>query len=143
MNSKKAIEILKKQKEYLINTPSEKINELWLIQTEYYFRKFFKEESWQVRLITSYKFPLITEENFDTRFIVIKQRLVMFLDNSIQVIEDVGIEIPYKNFLSRLSDGWLIAILTFTTVTSFSLGGWVYTHYYQSPINYNNCKPQK
>ena len=143
MNSKKAIEILNKQKKHLLETPAEKLTDLWLIQTEYYFRKFFKEDSWQVRLITSYKFPEISEENFDNRFVVIKQRLVMFLDNSIQVIEDVGIEIPYKNFLSRLSDGWLIAILTFTTVTSFSLGGWVYTHYYLSPANCTNCKPKK
>lgn len=133
MKKQKSINILNNQKNKL-NIPN-KNDENWIIQTASYVKEIFGEESTEFEFIKKFTFEVEASTYSPKEEILASQVIKMekakgFIDNCIETINQKGLpKIKNGNFLQKLSDTWLSALLlmllsTIATV-SFFLGQYV------------------
>lgn len=121
MTNKRAAEILQRQIDRL---QSKDINyDLWVIQTEYYIKEFFKEASFQYKYSDSLFAPQIHEQNYNYKLESFITKNTNFLKNCIEIINEVGIKSPEgRNYLYRFNDAWLTVILSIGITFIFGIG---------------------
>lgn len=127
MNKKNAIKILEVQKSKLENNSIYK-DETWVFQTASYIKDFFGENSTEYSFISQFNFMvkvLNTTSNDETLRLLNekKEKVATFIDNCIETIRNKGILKEEKvNFLNRLGNGPLVAIIVFIVPSLIGLG---------------------
>lgn len=120
MKRSNAITILKSQKEKLINSSIK--DRIWIIQTSNYIKSFLGEQSDEYRFIINILSFNPSTPTKDGRKDNI-QMIMDFIDNCIEIIKNKGLyKPPYKNFLQKINNAWLIAIITGIISVSFFAG---------------------
>lgn len=121
MTKQRAISVLQKQ---IVKLGQEDFNpKIWRMQTNTYLESFFGENSRQCDYIDSYYF--FTQNSglnisVDDR----KHSATKFLNDCIDLITDIGLHKPEPkgNFISRLPEGWAVAIVLGLVTFSYWLG---------------------
>ena len=121
MNSRKAIEILQKQKLKLDN-PNFLKDENWVFQTASYIKDFFGENSTEYFFISKFQFSayysnLDSKQDAIGRLNAQTPKAKKYLENCIETISNKGLyKQPKTNFLNRISDTalWTIISISFT-----------------------------
>jgi len=116
MTVKKAIDILKSQKEKLEDFDNK--NQNWVFQTASYIKDFFGENSTEFSFISQFHFHVVSS-NWDSpedvrRWLAEKPiEAKPFLDNCVETLQHKGLfKQPKQNFLNRLSDTALWTIIS-------------------------------
>jgi len=127
MTVKKAIEILKKQRDKL-DSPKSNNNQNWIFQTASYVKDFFGEDSTEFSFISQFHFHVVST-NYDRpddirRWLAEKPiEARRFLDNCIETLEHKGLfKQPKQNFLNRLSDTALWTLIPLIGTGLLSIG---------------------
>ena len=128
MNSKKAIEILKIQIEKLDN-PKIRKDENWIFQTASYIKDFFGKESAEYSFISNFNFK-VPFNQYDNKSFPIEQlnlkilKSRQYLENCIETIKVKGLyKHPKPNFISRISETALWAIISISIPGLLTIGG--------------------
>lgn len=139
MNSKKAIEILKKQIQKLDDSTFFK-DENWVFQTASYIKDFFGENSTEYAFISKFEFKAYYtnygNENDAIRELNSKTpKAKKYLENCIETISNKGLyKHPKTNFLNRISDSALWSIITFLLPIVF-FSGYYFGNLYSNTQN--------
>jgi len=126
MRLKKAIEILKGQKDKLQSFENQ--NQNWVFQTASYIKDFFGENSTEFSFISQFRFEVVSS-NWDSsedirRWLAEKPvEAKHFLDNCIETLQQKGLfKLPGQNFLSRLTETALWTIISIAVPGLISIG---------------------
>ncbi|MBN8790414.1 MAG: hypothetical protein J0I84_25320 [Terrimonas sp.] len=126
MTVKKAIDILKSQKEKLEDFDNK--NQNWVFQTASYIKDFFGENSTEFSFISQFHFHVVSS-NWDSpedvrRWLAEKPiEAKPFLDNCVETLQHKGLfKQPKQNFLNRLSDTALWTIISIAIPGLVSIG---------------------
>jgi hypothetical protein len=153
--TQKAIEILNIQKSKLDSGKS--LNDgIWRIQLLSYIATYFSENSTEYKFLSKKHFYV---DEYDSRAYRIsensiqddlKEKIVQareFIDNCIETLKNTGIyRKPKSNFLSRVSENWLIficGIIISVLVGIFYIGYWYGQHSSLTPPFVTNQKAEK
>jgi hypothetical protein len=128
MTVKKAIDILKNQKEKLDRPNEFHRDENWVFQTASYIKDFFGDKSTEFSFISQFSFGVL-RSNWDSdkdvsRWIADKPiQVKKFLDNCIETLQHKGLfQHQRQNFLYRLSDTALWTIISIAVPGLISVG---------------------
>jgi len=127
MKLKKAIEILEKQKQKVLD-PEYPNNDEWIVQTASYIKDFFGFDSTEYFRIANFKWSIkvINTTSKDDRKYFLKEKkenIVLFLDNCKQTLENKGLfKEPKSNLLSDKNNAELIGIIFTISSIIFGIG---------------------
>lgn len=128
MTVKKAIEILKNQKDKLDRPNEFHRDENWVFQTASYIKDFFGDKSTEYSFISQFSFGVL-RSNSDSdedvrRWIADKPiQVKKYLDNCIETLQHKGLfKQPKHNFLYRLSDTAFWTLLPLVGTGLLSIG---------------------
>jgi hypothetical protein len=128
MTVKKAIAILKNQKEKLDHPTEFHRDENWVFQTASYIKDFFGDNSTEYSFISQFRFGVL-RSNWDSdqdvsRWIAEKPiQAKKYLDNCIETLQNKGLyNLPKQNFVNRLNDTALWAIISISIPALISIG---------------------
>lgn len=128
MTVKKAIDILKNQKDKLDRPNEFHRDENWVFQTASYIKDFFGDKSTEYSFISQFSFGVL-RSNWDSdedvrRWIADKPiQVKKYLDNCIETLQNKGLlQQPRQNFLYRLSDTALWTLLPLVATGLLSIG---------------------
>ncbi|GAB2797018.1 hypothetical protein GCM10027275_47990 [Rhabdobacter roseus] len=126
MTVKKAIGILKTQKDKLDDFGNENLN--WVFQTASYIKDFFGEDSPEFSFISQFSFNVKAsswDRPEDVRRWLAEKPIVAkrFLDNCIETLEQKGLfKQPKQNFLNQLSETALWTLIPLIGTGLLSIG---------------------
>ncbi len=133
MTRKKAISILKKQKEKLFAINVYDDFYLWQQSSLDYITSFLGKDANAYSLIKSFKFPDMQEQKFDENIKVLKTKISECLNLAIENVENLGLKTKYHNRLCRYSDKELLAFAATSIVAIFTaglfIGKWFFSNY--------------
>jgi len=127
MNSKRAIELLTKQRNKLTDQSIYK-DETWVFQTASYIKDFFGEHSPEYSFIGQFTFTVyghtgMSNEMWRRELDGKKRKAVKFIDDCIETIQYKGVYKPPKsNFLQNVSSNALWTIFSISVPGLLSVG---------------------
>jgi hypothetical protein len=135
MTRKKALSILRLHSGKLNWIAAHDYDHLYLWQREAltYVENLLGLESESYKLIQSFRFPTVQEENYDQTVAILKSRLEECMGQAIDTIANIGVlQKTYHNFLCRYSDKELLAYTIPIASAIFGagvfIGRWLTTH---------------
>jgi hypothetical protein len=135
MTRKKALLILRLHKGRLSPIAAHDYDHLYLWQREAltYVGTLLGVDSEPYKLIQSFQFPTVQEENYDRTIAILKSRLEECMNQAIETIKNIGVlQKTYHTFLCRYSDKELLAYIIPIASAIFGagvfIGRWLTTH---------------
>jgi len=141
MNKKKVIKVLEQQKAKILDK-NHYNDETWVFQTASYIKDIFGEKSTEYDYISRFTFTVqvlntTPKEEIGLLIQMKEDKVIKFINNCIETIKNKGIIKPTKmNFLNKLNNGILIAIITFAVPSLIGIGFYFGTE----KINENNIE---
>ncbi|MFL5762947.1 MAG: hypothetical protein ACJ77K_03325 [Bacteroidia bacterium] len=126
MNKKKAIEILKKQKEKLPK------DDTWVFQTASYIKDFFGEDSVEFNFISQFTFTVVahsgtTDDVMRHEVFSRRDKALRYLDNCIEIIETKGLHKKENKYIAYIKEpANLFKIVGAICTTAASIGLAIY-----------------